>query len=101
MLFGVKISDQYVNILSILRGKAVNIQYQYLEKQESIFIQILSSNRKVYMPPTKDIWQRYLRKFTKNGKACELHENEDAGLADAPAPAADAPGPAADAPAPA
>ena len=22
----------------------------------------------VYMPPVKDVWQRYLRKFTKNGK---------------------------------
>ena len=44
MLLGVKISDQYVNILSILRGKVVNIQYQYLEEQESIFIQILSSD---------------------------------------------------------
>ena len=45
MLFEVKISDQYVNILSILRGKAVNIQYQYLEGRESIFIQILKDNR--------------------------------------------------------
>ena len=40
----------------------------------------------------KDIWQRYLRKFTKNGKACELSENSDLGLSDeapAPAPAPD------------
>ena len=33
----------------------------------------IGSNYKVYMPPTKDIWQRYLRKFTKYGK---LLENE-------------------------
>jgi hypothetical protein len=33
----------------------------------------VGSNEKVYMPPSKDIWQRYLRKFTKNGK---LLENE-------------------------
>ena len=31
----------------------------------------IGSNMKVYMPPTKDIWQRYLRKFTKNGKLLE------------------------------
>ena len=36
------------------------------------------------MPPTKDIWQRYLLKFTKNGKLVEnelslevKEENED------------------------
>ena len=28
----------------------------------------MGANRKVYMPPMKDVWQRYLRKFTKNGK---------------------------------
>ena len=28
----------------------------------------MGANRKVYMPPVKDVWQRYLRKFTKNGK---------------------------------
>ena len=28
----------------------------------------IGSNEKVYMPSTKDIWQRYLRKFIKNGK---------------------------------
>ena len=44
MLFEVKISDQYVNILSILRGKAVNIQYQYLEGRESMFIQSLTGS---------------------------------------------------------
>ena len=42
MLFEVKISDQYVNILSILRGKPVNIQYQYLEGRESIFLMSLT-----------------------------------------------------------
>ena len=50
----------------------------------------MGSNMKVYMPPVKDIWQRCLRKFTKNGKACELLENADLGLtgqAPAPAPA--------------
>ena len=26
----------------------------------------VGSNLKMYMPPTKDIWQRYLRKFSKN-----------------------------------
>ena len=33
----------------------------------------IGANETVYMPPTKDIWQRYLLKFTKNGK---LVENE-------------------------
>ena len=28
----------------------------------------MGSNRKVYMPPSKDILQRYLRKFSKAGK---------------------------------
>ena len=44
----------------------------------------VGSNLKVYMPPMKDIWQRYIRKFSKNGKLVE----EDIGLAagDAPAP---------------
>ena len=31
----------------------------------------IGSNYKCYMPPTKDIWQRYLRKFTKQGKLLE------------------------------
>ena len=31
----------------------------------------IGSNKKVYMPPKKDIWQRYLRKFSKNGKLVE------------------------------
>ena len=31
----------------------------------------IGSNEKVYMPSTKDIWQRYLRKFIKNGKLLE------------------------------
>ena len=54
----------------------------------------------VYIPPVKDVWQRYLRKFTKNGK---LLDEEGLGLADAPALApapASAPAPA-PAPAPA
>ena len=42
MLLEVKISDQYLNILSILRGKSVNSQYQYLEGRESIFLKSLS-----------------------------------------------------------
>jgi hypothetical protein len=33
----------------------------------------IGANCKVYMPPTKDIWQRYLRKFTKQGKLLEDH----------------------------
>jgi len=37
VLLEVRISDQYVNILSILRGDAVNNQYQYLQGRESIF----------------------------------------------------------------
>ena len=32
---GVKISEQYLNILSMLRGEAVNIQYQYLQEREN------------------------------------------------------------------
>ena len=31
----------------------------------------IGSNHKGYMPPVKDIWQRYLRKFSKNGKLLE------------------------------
>ena len=42
MLLEVKISDQYLNILSILRGKSVNSQYQYLEGRESIFLMSLN-----------------------------------------------------------
>ena len=42
------------------------------------------------MPPVKHIWQRYLRKFSKQGK---LLEADGLGLADAPA-AAGAPAPA-------
>ena len=50
----------------------------------------MGSNRKVYMPPVKDIFQRYLRKFSKAGK---LLEADGLGFADEPA-AADAPAPA-------
>ena len=50
----------------------------------------MGSNRKAYMPPVKDIFQRYLRKFSKAGK---LLEADGLGFADAPA-AADAPAPA-------
>ena len=31
----------------------------------------IGSNHMIYMPPMKLIWQRYLRKFTKNGKLLE------------------------------
>ena len=31
----------------------------------------VGSNWKVYMPPKKDIYQRYLRNFTKQGKLLE------------------------------
>ena len=44
----------------------------------------MGANQKVYMPPVKDVWQRYLRKFTKQGK---LLEADDIGLGGAPAPA--------------
>ena len=37
----------------------------------------IGSNRKVYMPSKKDIFQRYLRKFTRGGKLLEA----DIGLA--------------------
>ena len=37
----------------------------------------IGSNRKVYMPSKKDIFQRYLRKFTRGGKLLEA----DLGLA--------------------
>ena len=50
----------------------------------------MGSNRKVYMPPVKDILQRYLRKFSKAGK---LLEADGLGFADAPA-AEGAPAPA-------
>ena len=42
VLLEVKISDQYVNILSILRGDALNNQYQYLQGRESIFLDCLT-----------------------------------------------------------
>ena len=35
----------------------------------------IGSNANGYMPPTKDIWQRYLLKFTKNGKLWETELN--------------------------
>ena len=44
----------------------------------------VGANMKVYMPSTKDIFQRYLRKFSKNGK---LLDADGLGLTDAPAPA--------------
>ena len=50
----------------------------------------IGSNEKVCMPPTKDIFQRYLRKFSKAGK---LLGAEGLGFLDAPAPT-DAPAPA-------
>ena len=56
----------------------------------------IGSNDKVYMPPTKDIFQRYLRKFSKAGK---LLDTDGLGFTDAPAPA-NAPAPV-NAPAPA
>lgn len=31
----------------------------------------IGSNEKAYMPPTKHIWQLYLRKFSQNGKLLE------------------------------
>ena len=31
----------------------------------------VGSNLKLYVPPMNDIWQRYLRKFSKNGKLLE------------------------------
>ena len=40
------------------------------------------SNMKVYMPPTKDIYQRYLRKFSKHGKLVD--EETSLGFADVP-----------------
>ena len=46
----------------------------------------MGANMKVYMPPVKDIWQRYLRKFTKQGK---LLDADGLGLADEPAPSPD------------
>ena len=59
----------------------------------------IGANHKGYMPPVKDIWQRYLRKFTKNGKLLEMELGDSILMADedesAPAPApAPAPGPA-------
>jgi hypothetical protein len=52
----------------------------------------MGANRKVYMPPVKDIWQRYLRKFSKQGK---LLEADGLGMADVPvAVGAPAPAPA-------
>ena len=44
----------------------------------------LSSNQKVYMPPKDTIFQRYTRKFFKNGKLLEELEHADAGLVKGP-----------------
>ena len=32
----------------------------------------VGSNKKVYMPPKEDIFQRYLREFSKHGKLLEI-----------------------------
>ena len=47
------------------------------------------SDKVVTLRPFRDLLpSSLLRKFTKNGKACELSENSDLGLTDeAPAPA--------------
>ena len=50
----------------------------------------IGSNQHVYMPPSKDIWQRYLRKFSKNGKLLEAN----CGFDDNEAPPPEAPPPA-------
>ena len=47
----------------------------------------IGANHKGYMPPVKDIWQRYLRKFTKNGKLLEMELCESIVMESAPAPA--------------
>ena len=39
---------------------------------------LVGSNEQVYMPPKKTIFQRYVRKFSKNGK---LLEEDGMGLA--------------------
>ena len=44
----------------------------------------MGANQKVFMPPVKEVWQRYLRKFTKQGK---LLDADGLGMSDAPAPA--------------
>ena len=49
-----------------------SVRVRYLRGTYATLV-FIGSNYKVYMPPMKDIWQRYLRKFTKNGK---LLENE-------------------------
>ena len=53
---------------------------------------LVGSNQKVYMPPKKEFFQRYVRKFSKHGKLLEA-DLDDLGLAlgDAPAPEAPAP----------
>ena len=48
-----------------------NIDPAYLAR-----LVFIGANEKVYMPPVKDIWQRYLKKFSKHGKLLE----NDAGL---------------------
>ena len=49
----------------------------------------VGSNEKVYIPAYKDIWQRYLRKFTKNGKLMESEYHLEIKQEDDPAAAAD------------
>ena len=70
----VKISDQYVNILSILRGKAVNIQYQYLEGRESIFIQSLSLRTRPRRAMSQRMKQRRRENEDESGKNERWHE---------------------------
>ncbi len=58
----------------------------------------VGANHKVYMPPVKDILQRYLRKFSKAGKLLDadgLGFMDASAPAPAPAPAVEAPGPSA------
>jgi hypothetical protein len=41
----------------------------------------VGSNAKVYKPPKKDVEQRYLRKFSKNGKTLLVDYTANSGLA--------------------
>ena len=73
MLLEVKISDQYLNILSILRGDAVNNQYKYLQGRESIFLVILSCHCPPSPAASRSPWQCFAGSgflFLENPRRC-------------------------------
>ena len=62
--------EQYFSLGGRLSDPNMNPQYL------AILVSI-GANAKVFMPSTKDIWQRYLKKFSKNGKLLETDMGVD------------------------